>query len=216
MSVGRWAICLPAQLGRMFVGRATTLCRLQRSRMFVVCWAFVSLPQRGSMFVGRATRLCRLQRSRMFVVCWAFVSLPQRGSMFVAIATTLCRLQQSRMFVVCWAFVSLPQRGSMFVGRATTLCRLQRSRMCPRSDPLKHVFFLKRDVEFPQQTQILSFEGLLCMVLPLIHDVSDDSVELRSGIRECAIALLPGESASDPALLVDPFIGISLDVPHKV
>src|SRR5215813_1894656 len=79
MSVGRWAICLPAQLGRMFVARATTLCRLQRSRMFVVCWAFVSLPQRGSMFVGRATTLCRLQRSRMFVVCWAFVFLPQRG-----------------------------------------------------------------------------------------------------------------------------------------
>ena len=63
---------------------------------------------------------------------------------------------------------------------------------------------------------MLAFEGLLCVVLPLIDDVSDDSVELRPGIRECAIALLPTESASDPALLVDPFIGISLDVPHEV
>jgi hypothetical protein len=63
----------------------------------------------------------------------------------------------------------------MFVARATTFCRLQRSRMCPRSDPLKRVLFLKRDVEFPQQTQIFAFERLL---LPL-DDVSDDSVELR-------------------------------------
>src|SRR5215831_16417215 len=102
----------------------------------------------------------------------------------------------------------------MFVARATTFCRLQRSRMFRRSDPLKHVFFLKRDVEFPQQTQILAFECLLCMVLSLIHDVSDDSVELRPGIRECAIAFLPRKSASDPALLVDPFIGISTDVAY--
>ena len=61
--------------------------------------------------------------------------------------------------------------------------------MCPRSDPLKHVFFLKGDGEFPQHTQVLAFERLICMVLPLFEDVSDDSVELRPGIREWAIAL---------------------------
>src|SRR5215472_12698538 len=57
MFVGCRAFVSLPQRGSMFVLRATTLCRLQRSRMFVGCWAFVSLPQRGSMFVVRATSL---------------------------------------------------------------------------------------------------------------------------------------------------------------
>jgi hypothetical protein len=54
------------------------------------------------------------------------------------------------------------------------------------------------------------------MVLLLIDDVSDDSVELRPGIRECAIALLPRESASAERLLLINSLVSPLVSPHKV
>jgi len=88
--------------------------------------------------------------------------------------------------------------------------------MCPASYPLEYVFFFECDVEFPQQTQILSFEGLFCMVFPLVHHILDYAVQLRPGIGEGSVAPVPGESAFDPSLVVDPLICIGLDVPYKI
>jgi hypothetical protein len=85
--------------------------------------------------------------------------------------------------------------------------------ICPASHPCEYVFFLECDVEFPQQTQILGFEGLFCMVFPLVHHIFDYAVQLRSGIGEGPVARLPGESAFNPSLVVDPLIRIGLDVP---
>jgi hypothetical protein len=45
----------------------------------------------------------------------------------------------------------------MFVARATTPAGSSGAECVP--DPLKHVFFLNGDVEFPQQTLMFAFEG---------------------------------------------------------
>ena len=69
----------------------------------------------------------------------------------------------------------------------------------------KYVLWIIGDVEPLQQSQILSPEALLGMMLLLIADVCNDGIQMRVRVGECAEALLPVEPSSDPSLAVDEF-----------
>jgi hypothetical protein len=77
-------------------------------------------------------------------------------------------------------------------------------------DGLEDILLIVLDLELPQDLEVFLLEALMTMVLFLVLDVIDHPWNITFGIGECAIALLPGEPASNKALLVDPSRGILL------
>jgi len=68
---------------------------------------------------------------------------------------------------------------------------------------IKNIFRVVFHVETFQDFEIFFSEGFDRMVFFLILDIIDDRMELRTGIRKSAKALLPIEFSSNPSLLID-------------
>src|ERR1044071_8559826 len=71
------------------------------------------------------------------------------------------------------------------------------------SEKLEHVFLFERDVELPQERQVLRFESSFLMMLLLVLNVPNYRVELRLTIRKCTVSLLPTKSPMHPTILVN-------------
>ena len=70
---------------------------------------------------------------------------------------------------------------------------------------LEDIFFFEIDFELPQQGEVLISKRSASVMVFLIDDVTNNSVQLRMAVRERPVSLLPGKFAASQFLSIDPF-----------
>jgi hypothetical protein len=84
------------------------------------------------------------------------------------------------------------------------------------SEEFKKIFGFISNIEPLQQSQVFVSEALLSVVLLLIANVPNHRIQLRMRVRECTEAFLPIEPSSDPAVTLNEFSRIRLNVSHQI